>query len=181
MNKVTAKQDDGGSSSRGKVYYYLPEALKYPGSLGQVHIPYLEIFSHSTWLGALSYTYLNILKSCDQMYLLLGKTQKSTKNRCFLHISQEQRQLVTLCDHIKKHDSMLYKTAIDFLFGSKFPRSQKHSHLLSSLNKSCSPFAKLYKYIQIMSHRSFLNEKNTKYWKNWTLFEKTHVFWPTSA
>ena len=45
---MPTKQDDGGSSLRGKVYHCLPEALKYPGSLEQVNIPYLGIFSHST-------------------------------------------------------------------------------------------------------------------------------------
>ena len=77
VNKVPAKQDDGGSSSRGKVYHCLPEALKYPGSLGQVHIPYLGTFSHSTKIIASSQTFLNVLKSCDQMLFLLRKTPMS--------------------------------------------------------------------------------------------------------
>ena len=94
-----------------------------------------------------SQTFLHVLKSCDQMYFLLRKTQKKHKKQVFLHISQEQSQLVTYCDHIQKHNSMLYKVATNFLFGSKFPRVRKHSHLLNSLNKSCSPFAYLYKYI----------------------------------
>jgi len=45
---VPAKQDDGGLSSREKIYHCLPEALSTKRSLGQVNIPYLETFSHGT-------------------------------------------------------------------------------------------------------------------------------------